>query len=56
MKIDDQTFERLAYLARLKFTEQEKEIIKSDMEKITGFFRKNQQIRYRKCSSFASGK
>lgn len=44
MKIDLATIDRLAYLAKLSFTDQEKETIKADLEHITGFFAKIAQL------------
>lgn len=37
MRINDETIDRLAHLARLEFVDQEKEKIREDLEKVLGF-------------------
>ncbi len=37
MRINDETIDRLAHLARLEFVDQEKVKIKEDLEKVLGF-------------------
>jgi len=40
MRINDETIDRLAHLARLEFVDQEKEKIKEDLQKVLGFCEK----------------
>lgn len=44
MRIDDELIDHLSYLAKLKFEGAEKEAIKSDMIKITGFMHKLSEV------------
>ncbi len=44
MKIDKKEVEKLAHLARLEFTEEEKESMVSDMDKILGFVEKINEL------------
>ncbi|MDX5321140.1 MAG: Asp-tRNA(Asn)/Glu-tRNA(Gln) amidotransferase subunit GatC [Bacteroidota bacterium] len=37
MRVNDETIDRLAHLARLEFVDQEKDQIKQDLEKVLGF-------------------
>ena len=38
MEVNDAFIEKLAHLSRLEFNEEEKEEIKSDLEKMIGFY------------------
>ncbi len=40
MRINDETIDRLAHLARLEFVDQEKTKIREDLEKVLGFCEK----------------
>ena len=44
MKISDEIIEHIAYLSRLEFVGQEKNAIKSDLEKIIGFMSKLNEL------------
>ena len=44
MKIDKKEVEKLAHLARLEFTEEEKESMLADMDKILGFVAKIDEL------------
>ncbi len=44
MNIDDELIDHLSFLAKLKFEGPEKEAIKADMTKITGFMQKLSEV------------
>jgi aspartyl-tRNA(Asn)/glutamyl-tRNA(Gln) amidotransferase subunit C len=44
MNIDDELIDHLSFLAKLKFEGDEKEAIKADMTKITGFMQKLSEV------------
>jgi len=44
MEITDETIEHLAHLARLSFSDEEKEELKQDLEKMIGFVEKLKEI------------
>ncbi len=45
MKLDKQTVEKLAHLARLEFSEEEKEAMMQDMDKILAFVEKINELK-----------
>ena len=44
MKVNDELMDKLATLSKLQFDEAEKEAIKKDLEKMTGFIEKLQEV------------
>jgi aspartyl-tRNA(Asn)/glutamyl-tRNA(Gln) amidotransferase subunit C len=44
MKVNDALIEKLAHLSRLEFSEEEKEDIKNDLEKMIGFIDKLNEL------------
>jgi aspartyl-tRNA(Asn)/glutamyl-tRNA(Gln) amidotransferase subunit C len=44
MKVTDDTIDKLAHLARLEFSESEKEKVRNDLEKVLGFCEKLNEL------------
>jgi aspartyl-tRNA(Asn)/glutamyl-tRNA(Gln) amidotransferase subunit C len=44
MEVNDQLIEKLAHLARLSFTDEEKESIKTDLQRMISFIHKMEEV------------